>query len=117
MKRVFFVMLLAGCLVASLQAGSKYPAPFVPIINTVVQDTNRWEIWQDNRGRFVTPRPGGNPGAFWPKYSGHDYIFGAGIWVGVVDTTRTPADTQVTWGYNPNSGGAEFAPSLPPHAA
>ena len=111
MKQVFLVMLLAGGLVGSVRAGSKAPAPFVPITSTVVQDTNRWEIWQDNRGRFVVPQPGAKSGGFWPKYSGRNYLFGAGIWVGVVDSTL--ADTAVTWGYNPNSGGAEFAPSLP----
>jgi hypothetical protein len=77
----------------------------------MVQDTSRWEIWQDNRGRFVVPQPGNQPGGYWPKYSGHNYLFGAGIWVGVVDSTL--ADTAVTWGYNPNSGAAEFAPSMP----
>jgi hypothetical protein len=111
MKQGFLVMLLAGCLVGSVQAGVKDPAVFIPIISTVVQDTNRWEIWQDNRGRFVTPRPGNLDGGYWPKYSGRNYLFGAGIWVGVVDSTR--ADTAVTWGYNPNSGQAEFAPSMP----
>jgi hypothetical protein len=111
MKQVFLVMLLAGSLVGSVQAGAKGPAVFIPITSTVVQDTNRWEIWQDNQGRFVTPRPGNLDGGYWPKYSGRNYIFGAGIWVGVVDSTR--ADTAVTWGYNPNSGQAEFAPSMP----
>jgi hypothetical protein len=107
MKQVILVVLLLGNLALPLSAGSRNPSGF--IISTVVQDTNRWVIGQDNRGRFVTG--GSNGGATWPKGSNHLYIFGAGIWVGVVDSTL--ADTAVTWGYNPNSGAAEFAPSMP----
>jgi len=106
MKRVILVLLGAACVAGSLSAETRKPSVFIPIISTVVQDTNRWEIWQDNRGRFAVP-----PGGYWPKYSGRNYLFGAGIWVGVVDSTL--ADTAVTWGYNPNSGAAEFAPSMP----
>jgi hypothetical protein len=107
MKRVILVVLLLESLALPLSARSRNPSGF--IISTVVQDTNRWVIGQDNRGRFVTG--GSNGGATWPKGSNHLYIFGAGIWVGVVDSTL--ADTSVTWGYNPNSGAAEFAPSMP----
>jgi hypothetical protein len=113
MKRFILVLLGAVCVAGSLSAETRKPSVFVPIISTVVQDTNRWEIWQDNRGRFVVPQPGSSPGGFWPKHSGHNYLFGAGIWVGAIDTTRIPPDTSVTWGYNPNSGAAEFAPSMP----
>jgi hypothetical protein len=111
MKQVILVVLLLGSLALPLSAGSRNPSGL--IISTVVQDTNRWEIWQDNRGRFVAPGSGSTGGAYWPKYSAHGYIFGAGIWVGAIDTTVTPPDTQVTWGYNPNSGAAEFCPSTP----
>jgi hypothetical protein len=109
MKRVILVLVVAACVAGSLSAETRKPSVFIPIINSAVQDTNRWEIWQDNRGRFVAPGSG-QGGGFW---MGRGYLFGAGIWVGVVDTSRTPPDTQVTWGYNPNSGGAEFAPSMP----
>jgi FlgD Ig-like domain len=112
MKRALLLVLLAGVIATPLQAETRNPAG-ICIISSAVQDTNRWEIWQDNRGRFVASQPGSNPGGFWPKHSGHNYFFGAGIWVGAIDTSRTPPDTQVTWGYNPNSGAAEFAPSMP----
>jgi len=111
MKQVFLVMLLAGGLVGSVQAGSKVPAPFVPIGSIVVQDTNRWEIWQDNRARFVVPLPGSKPGAFWPKHTGRNYFFGAGLWVGVLDTTDR--DTVLARGYDMASGGSSFGPCLP----
>lgn len=104
MKGVILVLVVAACVAGSLSAETRKPSVFIPIISTVVQDTNRWEIWQDNRGRFVSPQDGGS-------WLGRGYLFGAGIWVGVVDSTL--ADTSVTWGYNPNSGGAEFAPSMP----
>jgi hypothetical protein len=104
MKRIILVLEVAACVAGSLSAETRKPSVFIPIISTVVQDTNRWEIWQDNRGRFVSPQGGGS-------WQGRGYLFGAGIWVGVVDSTL--ADTAVTWGYNPNSGGAEFAPSMP----
>jgi len=114
MKRALLVVLLAGGFVVPLQAGTKAFSPFVPIVNdTAVSDTGRWEIQQDNMGRFVVPQPGPRPGGYWPKYSGRNYLFGAGIWVGAIDTTRTPADTQVTYGYDLAYGTATFAPSMP----
>ncbi len=110
MKQVFLVMLLAGGLVGSVQAGSKDPAPFVPITNYLVQDTSRWEIYQDF-GRFVRPLPGSWPGAFWPKYTGRNYIFGAGLWVGALDTTER--DTAVVRGYDCGPGGTAWGPCQP----
>ena len=111
MKQAFLVMLLAGGLVGSVQAGSKDPASFIPIVNYLVQDTSRWEIYQDNRGLFVRPLPGSQPGAFWPKHTGRNYIFGAGLWVGALDTTDR--DTVVAQGYDLLSGGSMFGPCLP----
>lgn len=85
---------------------------FFPLLNdSAVQDTNRWEIWQDNIGRFVRPIGGARGGGFWPKHTGRNYLFGAGIWVGALDTTSR--DTVVAWGYNPNSGRSGMGPCLP----
>jgi len=111
MKRALLVVLLVACFGAPVQAGSKDPAAFVPIISTVVQDTNRWEIWQDNRARFVVPLPGSKPGGFWPKRTGRNYFFGAGLWVGALDTTDR--DTVLARGYDMASGGSSFGPCLP----
>jgi hypothetical protein len=47
------------------------------------------------------------PGGEWPAGSGNMYIYGAGIWIGAL---QTPLDTLVTVGYNPSSGASEFAP-------
>lgn len=113
MKKAILVVLLLGSVVLPLSARSRSHSFFIPIQSTVAQDTNRWVISEDNLGRFVAPGNGSTPGGIWPKGSGHNYLFGAGIWVGVIDTTVSPPDTQVTWGYNPNSGQAEFAPSMP----
>ncbi len=108
MKRALLVVLLAGGFVVPLQAGTKAFSPFVPIENdTAVSDTGRWEIWQDNMGRFVR-----GPG-FWPKHSGRKYLDGAGLWIGVIDPLRTRGDTAVSWSYNPNSGQSEFGPTTP----
>ncbi len=109
MKQVFLVMLLAGSLVVPLHAGSRGPSVSVPIINSVVQDTNSWEIWQDNL-RFVSPLPGNRCGAYWPKYSGHNYIYGAGVWVGAMDTTAQ--DTVAVEGYA-GDGYTDWMPCLP----
>jgi hypothetical protein len=102
MKQVFLVMLLAGGLVGSVQAGAKDPAVFVPIVNYAVQDTNRWQIYQ-GFGRFVRPLPGNHPGGIWPKGSGRNYLYGAGLWVGAMDTTDH--DTVVVRGYDLGPGG------------
>ncbi|MEO0129122.1 MAG: hypothetical protein ABIL02_02675 [candidate division WOR-3 bacterium] len=51
----------------------------------------------------------GNP-CFWPKGSEQNYIYGAGLWVGALDTITH--DTMVTIGYGPHGGEVEFAPGL-----
>jgi len=111
MKQVFLVMLLAGYLVVPLTAGHRSFQGFNFVPPAVVQDTSRWEIWEDNLGRFVMPLPGSSPGGFWPKRTGRNYLFGAGIWVGAMDTTDR--DTVVVVGYNPNSGATEWGSCLP----
>jgi hypothetical protein len=62
---------------------------------------------------------GGDAGLYWPSgFPNETYIYGAGIWIGglvrnPIDPTRF--DTQVTCGYNPNSGAIEFIQGLPPN--
>jgi hypothetical protein len=60
-----------------------------------------------NYGKFGQTDKG-NSGLFWPKGSGHTYIFGAGPWFGTIDGT----DTLVTIGYGPHGGEAEYTPGL-----
>ncbi len=95
---------------ARAKAGSPPPPK---VLSTVKLNANNWEIWIDNRGRHTVPMPGAEPGGIWPKGSGRNYLFGGGIWVGTINRGTNPPDTQVTWGYNPNSGGAEFCPCTP----
>ena len=45
----------------------------------------------------------------YPKGSGHNYLYGAGIWFGVIDSL---GDTLVTIGYGPHGGESEFIPGL-----
>ncbi|OGC38981.1 hypothetical protein A2Y85_03240 [candidate division WOR-3 bacterium RBG_13_43_14] len=75
----------------------------------VVHDTNNVEILVSNFGSFGRAANGG-PGCFWPKGSGHSYIFGAGIWFGTIDFLT--GDTLVTIGYGPHGGETEFVPGL-----
>ncbi|MGB3479330.1 MAG: T9SS type A sorting domain-containing protein [bacterium] len=44
---------------------------------------------------------------FWPRNSGHNYIYGAGVWTGGVIPN---SDTLVSVSYAPSIGGTEFAP-------
>jgi len=110
MKRVLLAGFLWGIVALPLFAGIRSPSVLIPIRNYAIQDTNRWEIWQDNTGMFVVPYRGGC-GGFWPKGTGHNYLFGGGIWIGCMDTTDQ--DTVVAWGYNPNSGASNLGPCLP----
>ncbi len=108
MKQVILVLAVAACVAGSLSAETRKPSVFIPIINSAVQDTNNWTIGEDNVGRFVGPAPGSQPGGHWHS---RGYLFGAGIWVGAIDSTGR--DTLVSWGYNPNSGQSGLGPCLP----
>jgi hypothetical protein len=66
---------------------------------------NQWRMPLTNYGTFGYGI--GRPGGEWPAGSGNMYIYGAGIWIGAL---QTPLDTLVTVGYNPSSGASEFAP-------
>lgn len=61
----------------------------------------------------------GNAGFYWPSgFPDETYIYGAAIWVGgrIRKAGSTiEYDTQVTCGYEPNSGGYEFVQGLPPN--
>ncbi len=71
---------------------------------------NNVELCVSNYGKFGQDETGNNAGCWWPVGSGHSYIYGAGIWVGAVDTVS--GDTLVTIGYGPHGGEVEFAPGL-----
>lgn len=59
-------------------------------------DTNQIEISISNFGKYGQTSSG-TSGCWWPKGSGQNYIFGAGIWFGTIDSVT--GDTLVTIGY------------------
>jgi hypothetical protein len=79
------------------------------IYDSAVHDTNNVELYITNYGP-IGQTPGGTSGCFWPKGSDHNYIYGAGIWLGTVDSAS--GDTLVTIGYGPHGGEYEFGPGL-----
>ena len=52
----------------------------------IVHDGNQVEMCVSNFGKFGQTQMQG-AGCWWPKGSGQNYIFGAGIWFGTVDST------------------------------
>jgi hypothetical protein len=103
--KVCIIVLLA---IGSLFATTRYNGGNRPAV-IAVHDTNDVELYISNYGKFGQTGSG-EPGCFWPKGSGHDYIFGAGIWFGTVDSAT--GDTLVTIGYGPHGGETEFVPGL-----
>jgi hypothetical protein len=71
---------------------------------------NQWRMTVTNYGSFGHDATRNSSGGEWPRGSGNMYIYGAGIWFGRRQKTATGTDTNVTVGYNPNSGKAEFTP-------
>lgn len=72
----------------------------------VRHNINQVEMCVSNYGKFGQDE-NGNAGCWWPKGTGHNYIYGAGPWLGTITTT---GDTLVTIGYGPHGGEAEYAP-------
>ena len=77
--------------------------------DTKVHNINNVEITVTNYG-IIGQASGQYPGCNWPKGSGHNYIFGAGIWFGAIDSLTN--DTLVSAGYEPHGAATEFAPGL-----
>ncbi|MEW6684896.1 MAG: hypothetical protein AB1393_01640 [Candidatus Edwardsbacteria bacterium] len=69
-------------------------------------DVNNWDILTTNYGPFALPL-GGNPAGYWPRGTGHNYIYGGGLWVAALGAGDVK---KVAVGYNPNSGAYEFGP-------
>lgn len=86
---------------------SLLPALCLAVYDLKWFDLNNWRCPFYNDARYgidVTNSPGGS----WPYPLRNFYIFGAGPWVGALSSS----ETLVTVGYNPNTGGTEFHPSL-----
>jgi len=75
-----------------------HPSQGSRIQSTVQINANQWEMPVDNLGRHCAPIQN-KPTGFWPAGSGRNYIYGAGIWVGAINRNVSPADTQVSHGY------------------
>ena len=72
-----------------------------------VHDINQVEMSVSNYGKYGQNEQGWY-GCWWPKGSGHEYIFGAGTWFGTI----VDGDTLVTIGYGPHGGESEYVPGL-----
>ncbi|MCU0989303.1 MAG: hypothetical protein MUE63_06910, partial [Xanthomonadales bacterium] len=112
-KTVRILTILAVLLsIAQLAAAAIRPGAAVPRAakgkNLKALDANAWLIKTTNYGPFVFPE-GSNSGGFWGG-PGYNYIYGAGMWVGALDTLGT---AHVSLGYYPNNGGSEFGPVNP----
>lgn len=75
----------------------------------IVHDGNQVEMSVSNFGKFGQTQ-NQTVGCWWPKGSGQNYIFGAGIWFGTVDSAT--GDTLVSIGYGPHGAETEFVPGL-----
>jgi hypothetical protein len=68
----------------------------------------QWELTLSNYGQFG--HSNGSAGGFWPRGTGHNYIYGAGFDVGAI---KPNGDTIVTIGYGPHGQEAEYTPGIP----
>ena len=69
-------------------------------------DVNQVELYITNFGKIG--QLNNWIGGWWPKGSGHNYMFGAGSWFGTID--HNMGDTLVTIGYSTYDGSSEFVP-------
>ncbi len=106
MKKYVVLLGTVVCLVANTKTNIQSCRDFQIIRHNI----NQVEICISNFGKFGQDETGGGPGCWWPIYSGQDYIFGAGIWFGTVDSIT--GDTLVTIGYGLSGGQSEFVPGL-----
>lgn len=98
MKRITFITIILSILSMPLWA----------IWDTRYHDCNQWELAISNYGIFGQTEEV-SAGGFWPKGSGHNYIFGAGFDVGGI---KPNGDTVVTIGYQPFNAAVEYAPGI-----
>ena len=93
-------IILLITLVVILSAIPAHEQSYRPV-EVAVHNINEIELYISNYGKI------GN--LFCPTGSGHSYLYGAGVWFGVIDP---PGDTLVTIGYGPHGGESEFLPGL-----
>ena len=98
MEKFFILLITLGCLTAENNAAYSLGRDF----DTKTHDINQIELQITNYGQFGP--------AWWPKGSSHNYIYGAGLWFGTIDSLTN--DTLVTIGYGPHGGECECVPGL-----
>ncbi len=106
MKKYFMILGMVVCLVANTKTGSQSGREF----QIKRHNINQVEMCISNFGKFGQDETGNNAGCWWPIGTDHNYIYGAGIWFGTIDSLT--GDTLVTTGYNPSGGQAECVPGL-----
>ena len=105
MKKFLVLLVSVVCLFANTKTTDKSGRPWQIVIHNI----NQVEMCVSNYGKFGQDEAS-NAGCLWPKGSNHAYIFGAGYWFGVVDSST--GDTLVTVGYDPHDGTNECVPGL-----
>src|SRR4030042_936396 len=105
MKTICAAMIMVACLTGATKPDQPPTRP----AQIKVHNINQVELCISNFGKFGQTT-GGNVGLWWPRSSGHSYIFGDGFWFGTVDSTS--GDTLVSIGYGPHGGETEFGPGL-----
>ncbi|HEX7319143.1 MAG TPA: T9SS type A sorting domain-containing protein [bacterium] len=105
-----YVIIGISTIIAFLMlASTRFPTSPGRPFQIKVHNINQVELSISNFGKFGQTQGGGS-GLWWPKGSGHNYIFGAGFWYGTVDSAS--GDTLVTVGYSPHGGECELGPGL-----
>lgn len=102
MQRIILYWITSCALIFAASTTSK---PATRDYQTLIHDANKVEMCITNYGTFGQNSPYGS-GCWWPKGSGHNYIWGAGAWFGAIVNN----DTLVSVGYNPRWGSIEFVP-------
>ena len=98
------------------------PPPGHRIYDTKWLNINKWKcpFYSDGRYGIDESVANGQAGGSWPQPFHNCYIFGAGLWFGSIradSINPSKADTLVSFGYNPNSGGTEMSPVTVENAA
>jgi len=109
MKRRLLLIAIAA-LGFARNDGNRPPAMFE--FQIAEHNINNIEMCVSNYGKIGQTQDG-TAGCWWPRGSGQNYIFGAGIWFGTIDILDNwDYDTLVTIGYGPHGGESEFGPGL-----
>jgi len=118
---LLLILLMAIGLYARTAVSSVPRSPWSKIWDLQAVSANQVYMPLTNYAIFGQDVAAGNSGCYWPAgYPNETYIFGAGIWIGAIKmvydslTHQIKPDTNVSCGYNPNSGETEFVPGRAP---